>query len=311
MISPESRLESCQWPRPPLRRETGRHRMNREAMQISSTEEPTPSGEPLVSVIVPAARVDQYLYDALKSVFTQDYLELEVVLILDGVSPDELPLPLGGPCLRILSFQRRQGTPVALNAGLLTARGNFIARLDADDLALPGRFTEQVEYLRRHPAVGCVGSEVLLIEEDGSVVGPGNSYAQGDNIGSHLVRRNVLVHSSVMYRSSIVEQLGGYTLSMQRMQDYDLFLRMARISTLAILPMALTAYRVHRGQFSRLTSPWKSYTWNILRERRLLAKHLGISSFGQAFNNMVWHVAQVLRYYNLRRPGFRRPLRSQ
>lgn len=259
---------------------------------------------PLVSVVVPAARVDAYFFEALRSLLDQDYERLEIIVILDGLPLSVLPSPIGGPHVHVRGFETRRGTPSALNEGIQLARGKLIARLDADDLALPGRLRAQVEFLGRHPDVGCVGTEVLLIEQDGTPI-PSAPPVGGGDVGPMLIHRNVLVHSSVMYRSAVVRELGGYSPQMQRMQDYDLFLRLARASKIAVLPERLTAYRLHGGQFSRLTSPWKAYTWNILRERQRLARHLGLSRITQSVRNVAWHGAQVLRYYNLRAPGYR------
>lgn len=262
---------------------------------------------PLVSVVIPTVIVDDYLQQAVESVLEQRACHLEVIVVMDGAdTPYPVPEYLMDDRVILVEHKFRRGTPVALNSGIAVARGQFIARLDADDLALQGRFTAQVDFLCRNPSVACVGTGAVLIDSQGNDIGKPPTAVMGTIVTSALLARNPLLHSSVMYRAEQVRAIGGYSDVMRRMQDYELYLRIALIGEVATIPEAYAAYRIHSDQFSRNTSPWAQYTRLILRRRLELANHLGAPRILQLGRNAVWFLAQVSRHYGLTRPRYMR-----
>lgn len=261
---------------------------------------------PLVSVIVPAIRIDRYLTDAVESLLQQTMQDLEIVVVLDGIPDVQLPDWSLDHRVVVERLPTHHGTPAALNHGIVIGRGVYVARLDADDLAHADRLQAQVDFLESHPEVVCLGSSALIMDPDGAVLGRLTSPTGPENVRRSLLTRNTLTHSSVVYRRSALERTGGYNLKCRRMQDYELFLRMATIGGIDNLPEPLVSYRVHPGQHSRASSPWAPYTREVLKRRRELAGSVGASKSGQVARDAAWWMMQVARHYGLVRPGYLR-----
>jgi glycosyltransferase involved in cell wall biosynthesis len=143
------------------------------------------------------------------------------------------------------------GYVVALNEMIAMARGEFLARMDADDVAMPERFAVQVAYLRDDPDIVCVGTRALFIDEAGRVL-----YEDHPVMGHYEIQDLALsgtcplAHTSVMMRRAPVEALGGYRVEMQPAEDLDLWLRLGEVGRLANLPDVLVKYRLHGNSVS-------------------------------------------------------------
>ncbi len=139
-----------------------------------------------------------------------------------------------------------RGLVDALNLGLSRARGEFIARMDSDDVSLPHRFARQVEYLRAHPDIAVVGSTITLIDATGAMVRDIDYPLAPADIDRFLVETGcALAHPTVMARRQALLALGGYRTLFQHGEDYDLWLRVAERYSLANLPDRLLRYRHH------------------------------------------------------------------
>jgi len=257
---------------------------------------------PLVSVVIPAIAVDDYLLEAVSSALGQTWSPLEVVVVLDGATGDEDALPVD-PRLLVVRLPRRSGTPFALNAGIAASRGEFVARLDADDRAEPERLARQMEVFASRPDLVALGSSVTVVDAEGT---PLRHLAalSGRDLRRALLTRNVLTHSATTYRRSAFDLVGGYDLRCTRMQDYDLWLRLATVGPIDNVPEALTSYRVHDGQHSRRTPPWGAASRSVLAGRRRLAAALGSPPSAQRARDAVWSAAQITRHLGLRRPRY-------
>lgn len=212
---------------------------------------------PTVSVLMPVHNGQLYLPQAVESVLSQTFKDFEFIAIDDGSTDDSL--------LILREYERRDsrvqvlsrpntGIVGALNDGLELATGEFVARMDADDIALSERLAKQVAFLRAHPECVLVGSRVLLIDPEGAPIGEWATQTAHEDIdGGHLTLHWPMVHPAVTMRRSIVMQLGGYRQQYNTLEDLDLFLRMAERGRLANLPDVLLHYRQHFGStcFSR------------------------------------------------------------
>jgi glycosyltransferase involved in cell wall biosynthesis len=134
-----------------------------------------------------------------------------------------------------------------LNDGLKMAHGELIARMDADDIALPQRLARQVAFLDAQPQCCVVGSRAIRIDADGSPINLCHVPEDHEQIdGQHMRSQSgAMLHPSVMMRRSALVQLGGYRPEFEPAEDYDLFLRLAEIGQVANLPEVLLHYRVH------------------------------------------------------------------
>ncbi|MBC7366736.1 MAG: DUF4105 domain-containing protein, partial [Undibacterium sp.] len=144
---------------------------------------------------------------------------------------------------------RRPNTGIvgALNDGLATARGRFIARMDGDDLSLPSRFVRQLDFLQANPSVALVGTSVEFIDARGARLKLHRPPRSGAAIRAALLDGNsgALIHPTIMGPRDVWQRLGGYLPAWNYVEDYDLFLRASLQGPLANLPEILLRYRIH------------------------------------------------------------------
>jgi glycosyltransferase involved in cell wall biosynthesis len=191
---------------------------------------------PAVSVVMAVFDGAPWVGAAVESLLGQTIADLEVVVIDDGstdATPDVLA-SIRDPRLRI-ERSVRQGLTRALNRALDLARAPLVARLDADDLALPERLARQRQYLDAHPDVGLLGTGAREVDPTGREVAILRPPVDDTAIRRALIRANPMVHSSVMMRRSVLDRVGRYDPSFPVAQDYDLWMRLARVSRLANL----------------------------------------------------------------------------
>ena len=205
---------------------------------------------PLVSVVMPVYNAQRYLAAAVDSVLAQTYRDFELIAVDDG-SPDQSLAMLRDYAsrdnrIRVIS-RANTGIVGALNDGLAAATGELVARMDADDIAMPQRFERQVQFLAAHPDHVLVGSQVLLIDPEGEPLCTkrDTEYTHERIDAAHLSHRWPLVHPTVMMRRAAVNAVGRYRTKYQWLEDLDLFLRMAEIGKLASLEEPLLEYRLH------------------------------------------------------------------
>jgi glycosyltransferase involved in cell wall biosynthesis len=206
---------------------------------------------PRVSVIMAVYNAEPWLAEAVDSVLGQTYGDFELVVIDDG-SLDATPEILGrlrDPRLRVVR-QRQSGQTPALNHGLRLSRGALIARMDGDDVALPDRLARQVAFLDAHPDVGLLGTACREISATGAVIRTIIPPAEDPEIRRILIRENPFTHSAVMFRRTVLDASGRYDEGFVVAQDYDLWLRMSRLTRLANLPEPLVLRRLAPGQLS-------------------------------------------------------------
>ena len=223
---------------------------------------------------MPTYNPGRYVSEAIESILAQTFTDFEF-LISDAGSTDgslEVMRRYADSDQRIrLIIQPKAGIVRALNELIALARGDLIARMDADDIALPVRFERQVAYLNDHPECVLVGSRVLIIDPDGSeltVLGRALSHEQ--IVDDFLANRGQMIyHPVVMYRRQVVMDLGGYDDRMVESEDLDLFLRLAEVGRIINLPEPLLKYREHLKKSGRVRAKQlESYTWMIVNEAR-------------------------------------------
>ena len=209
---------------------------------------------PQVSVVMAVRDGERWLSEAIDSVLAQTFEDLEFVVIDDG-SVDSTPQLLAkyvarDPRIRIVR-QEPRGLVPALNRGLAEARASFTARLDADDVAASNRLELQVSYLKNHPDVALVGSWAEKIDARGHGNGQARPATGHNELVRVLAKSNPFLHSSVMFRTSVVRDLGGYRPVFEEAEDYDLWLRISERAKIANIPEPLVRRRPHYGDFSQ------------------------------------------------------------
>ncbi len=201
-----------------------------------------------MSVLLAVWNGEPWVAKAVASVLGQTDGDLELIVMDDGSSdatPDRLAA-VTDPRLRV-QRQARAGLTRALNRALGLARGELVARLDADDVALPERFARQRAFLAEHPGVGLLGTAALEVDPAGTPVRVVRPPADDAAIRGVLIRPDPIVHSLVMVRRHLLAGAGGYDESLAVAQDYDLWMRLARLTRLANLTEVLIVAGWARG----------------------------------------------------------------
>lgn len=204
---------------------------------------------PTISVLMPVYNAEKYLAAAVESILNQTFREFEFLMIDDGSTDRSLAIlqRYAARDARIrLSSRANTGYVVALNEMLALAQGEFIARMDADDVALPDRFARQVEFLRAHPEVVCVGGAQDWIDEAGRVLFHCDVQETDAEIQQlALTGQTPINHPSALIRRAAMLQVGGYDVELHPAEDLDLWLKLGEVGGLANLKDTVTLYRQH------------------------------------------------------------------
>lgn len=208
---------------------------------------------PLVSVLVPVFNAGEYVMAAVRSILLQSYDNFELLLLDDGSTDGTSELVRDAACLdsRVkVSLRPRLGITPSLNELISQAQGEFIARLDADDIAYPERLRSQVEYLGRKSEVGVVSCWTHQVTEDGASITCLCYPDDSQWIHRQLeTGRNPIIHSSVMLRIDVLRNMEG-PYRTRYLQDLDLWLRLLPVTKFGIVPELLIASRQHPGSLS-------------------------------------------------------------
>lgn len=205
---------------------------------------------PRVSVVMPVRDGARWLVLAIDSVLAQTFSDFELLVIDDGstdLSP-RITSDYGARDTRVrLVRQDALGLVAALNRGIAEARGDLIARLDADDMAKPERLARQVAVMDADPRLNLIGSWADKIDAEGMPAGTLMPPTDPQVLRDTLPRTNPFIHSSIMVRTGAVTRAGGYRAAFEAAEDYDLWLRLSEHGGIAIIAEPLVLYREHGG----------------------------------------------------------------
>jgi len=202
---------------------------------------------PLISVIMSCYNAEQFLSEAIESVLGQSFDNFEFILIDDGSIDNTLQIiyKYAHRDKRIVVVEKENsGLTHSLNIGLEMARGEWIARLDADDIALPVRFEQQIDYLKKNSEIVLLGSGYIEIDMHGYEIKthsyPAKHSSQVENLKTG---KSPFPHSSTIYNRSLALTLGGYRERLNGAEDRDFWLRLSRAGEIACLDEPLIKLR--------------------------------------------------------------------
>lgn len=200
---------------------------------------------PLVSVIMPVYNGAKYIDEAIESILHQTFSAFEFIIIDDGSTDDTVQhiKRFNDPRILLLKNEYNMGITRSLNRGLEAAKGEYICRMDADDISLPMRIEKQVEFLKTHATIAVVGGRSVLIDSTGHVIG--YEGVARKKIGLSKFVHNPFIHGSVMIRKSILETVGYYDVSAIHNEDYNLWLRLLSRFQGCVLDEILLKRRLH------------------------------------------------------------------
>ena len=261
-----------------------------------------------LTVIMPAFNAAATIEQSIRSVMTQTYKEWVLLVIDDGSTDETLEI-----CRRLASEDERiipvsvshRGLCGVLNLGLRVSRGHLIARLDADDLSYPTRFSKQVEFLAANPSVKVLGTWGERINGSGEVisrfdVGPGSVAEYRKRVTS--AEPVGLIHSSVMAVREVLMEYGGYRDDEYPAEDLWLWTKISKDHVTLALPDRLTQYRISNGGISS-----RHFRTQLMQYERLLhllktREHLDLDAFrarcrSNVFKRLAFQQRYLHRYY--------------
>ena len=205
---------------------------------------------PTLSVLMSAYNSEAYVREAVQSILSQRFRDFELIVVDDGstdATGDVLQELADADCRIRLVRRANKGLTVSLNEALAMARGRYVARMDADDVAMKLRFEKQLVYLEANPECVLLGTGVILIDPLGVPAIEGGIETEHEAIDRELLkgRGGALYHPTVIMRRDALERLGGYREEFNNSEDLDLFLRLAEIGRVHNLREPLLHYRRH------------------------------------------------------------------
>lgn len=225
--------------------------------------------ESLVSILITAYNAEDYLEYTLDALILQSYPILEIVIVDDG-SVDSTPSIMTRKAIddkRIkVFFPGRVGRSKALNFGLRQCHGEFVAVNDADDFSKHDRIEKQLAFMKENREVGLLGTSKEI--HDGGMTWTDNVATQDVIIRELFAHGQPIQHSSVMFRRSILEKVGGYNEKISFLLDRDIFIRVGQICKMAqlnepliILNRSENQYFKHR--FNGIKRSWMSTKYQL------------------------------------------------
>jgi glycosyltransferase involved in cell wall biosynthesis len=256
--------------------------------------------KPLLSVVMPVRNGARWLGEAIDSVLRQTLSDLEL-LVVDDDSTDETPQILTAWSRRDgrIRLLRRQdlGLVAALNYGLAEARGVLLARLDADDRAMPERFERQVQVLDHNPSIGLLGSWAERIDERGRRRGDLRPETDPESLIGILTHANPFVHSTIMLRTEIARRQGGYRAAFEAAEDYDLWLRMSEVTLLANVAEPLVQYRRHGTNVTARKAIRQAFSVRLAQRAAGVRRRTGRDPAADLTSAPDWRLPQALNSF--------------
>lgn len=222
--------------------------------------------KPLVSVIIPVYNGEQYLAEAIESVFAQDYRHIEVIVVDDGSIDNTADIARSYREVRYI-YQINQGHGKAKNVGIAATRGEFIAFLDADDLWLPNKLSHQVDYLLNHSHIEYTLCKMRMFLE------PGTNLPAGLNKDHLLEETLAYIPSALLVRKTVIEKIGVFDSTYRHSNDSDWFFRANDAGIpMTVLPEVLLYRRIHSCNLTQEIQAINSELLRVVRSS-ILRKH--------------------------------------
>jgi glycosyltransferase involved in cell wall biosynthesis len=208
--------------------------------------------KPLVSVILPVYNSGKYIHQALNSILSQSYSNLEILVFNDGSSDGSLKEieKFSDNRIQIINSTENKGLIYNLNLGISLSKGKYIARMDADDIAIVSRIEEQVTYLEQHTDIDICGSWAQVFTKKKKL----NIWKQPiskKEVDCSLLFFASFIHPTIMFRTSVIKKINfQYDNNFLHAEDYELWCRFQGKLNMVNLPRVLLLYRHHDLQVS-------------------------------------------------------------
>ena len=181
----------------------------------------------MISVVMSVYNGSKFLKFAIKSILDQTFTDFEFIIVNDRSTDSSRSIieAFRDKRIRIIDNIKNIGLTKSLNVGIEQAKGEYIARMDADDISLNSRLSTQYGFLNKYNEFGVVGSSVNIINDRGKVESSKYRPKREEDIKFYLIKNNPFIHSSVLIRKECFDTLGYYDESYTYSQDYELWSR--------------------------------------------------------------------------------------
>ena len=233
-----------------------------------------------ISVVMPAYNAEQYIAEAIESILNQTFTDFELIIIDDGSTDRTIEIIEGykDPRIRFYRNEQNAGVALTLNRGIELAKGEFVARMDSDDIAELNRLEMQLNYMNAHPEVAVLGTGIELFGIQHGTKQFSQSY---EELKIDLLFSSCFAHPTVMMRTELLR--GGnysYNPAFSRMEDYDLWDRISAQHPIASLPDILLRYRIHPAQVTQKRTSEDIQQIRSIKLRQLARLGIGSSDKG-------------------------------
>lgn len=225
-----------------------------------------------LTVLMPVYNSGKYLAEAVESVLDQSFKDFEFLIINDGSTDGSLGIlkeyAKKDKRIKIIN-QENKGLIQSLNKGLEIAQGEYIARMDADDVALPERLTRQYTFLKKNPDHVVVGGSFISIDSSGKRLGQHHCFINNLTIRHALPLEGCIPHPTAMYLKTVARKAGAYRQEYFPAEDYDLWRRLSNLGKLHNIEVPVLLYRHSPGSISasrsrmqkKITGKIRSEVW--------------------------------------------------
>lgn len=200
---------------------------------------------PKITVLMPVYNGEKYLIEAINSILNQTYKNFEFLIINDAStdSTKSIILSYEDPRIRLIDLETNIGLVRSLNKGLELAKGDFIARMDSDDISMPERLEKQYNHIIKNPEIGLVASNWEIIDEQGRSIAIRNISYCYEEMFYLLFFKNILGHSTIFFNKELIKKLNGYNENYSTCEDHELWCRIIRTAKIEQVNDILVRWR--------------------------------------------------------------------
>lgn len=244
-------------------------------MSIKDYQALKPNLNKKVSVIMPVYNGEKYLTKAIDSIRNQEYTNWELIIINDGSADrtEQIINQYTDSRIKYYKNETNLGLIATLNKAIDLCQGEYIARMDADDISIENRLKEQVNFLDKNKDIGICGTDALIIDNEDKGRGNIINLSSNDYIQINLLFSVPIIHPSVMIRSSILQE-NKYDSNYKHIEDYELWCRISSKYKFSNLPKKLIKYRWHTNNVSVTYNHEQELLKNEIIKMQLLKLHL-------------------------------------
>jgi len=251
---------------------------------------------PRASIIMSTYNDGQYIKQSIESVLTQSFTNFEFIIINDCSTDNtaQIIADIKDERIQYVCNERNKGLVVNLNEGIARATGEYIARIDSDDMwANREKLQKQISFLESHEDYGLIGTQAHVYDTSGMKLFSIKNPCSDRDIRRSILTKNTFVHSSVVFRKALAITCGGYNPEETYVEDYGLWMRMGKCTKLTNLESLGVYYRENKKGITQQHN-LKQVRANI----RLIQTHR-TSYPGYVHGTMKWRIKEFLLFLGL------------